>query len=160
MSKNGLGICIDAGHADRANPLLNNGSIAATFQNNVVSSSSLNSSILSFTSYLAALKPQQLLVADALSTIPPSYKYLQQSTYTLTHTGELSGVWIDHPVQDPVDCRTLCNILQINGVDMPPPIRSAGLGPAFLQSFVPMAPFPSACPPPLPQPLPQCAPQL
>jgi hypothetical protein len=142
MDKNSIGILIDAGLPQREVPY--KGTVTATFQNNVVSNSSTTAALLTFTRSIAALDPQELFFTTSGDF--GGWNYLQNSTFTISHTGELDDLWIDHPVQDPVDCRTLCNNLQINGRDIPRGTRSAELGPPLM----------SACP----APLPVCPPQL
>jgi hypothetical protein len=144
LDKNDIGVVMDAGLPFRGASLYHyTGSLDATFHNNVVSNSSTSPAFLSFTRYRASQDPEGLVLGD---TLVLGYEYLQNSTYTVTHTGELAGLLIDHPVQDPVDCRTLCNDLQINGVAIPRGTRSTELGP----------PLKLACP----LPLPVCSPQL
>jgi hypothetical protein len=140
INGNAIGVVIDAQDVLRPRPY--SGSMTATFANNLITNSVTTPALVTFTHFYAALDQQQLVVSECCV----SFEYLQNSTHIITHTGELDGLWIDHPVRDPIDCRTLCNALQINGEGIPRGTRSIELGPPLM----------SACPPPLPQ----CAPQL
>jgi hypothetical protein len=139
LDKNTFGVIVHGGLVYRTIafvpvPLPYSGTTDATFQDNVITNSKSAPALVTFTHPVAAVDPQQLLVPKNGLT----YKYLQQSTFTISDSGELADAWIDHPVLDPVDCRMLCNELEINGVSEAPPIRS-GLGPPFM----------SVCPQPI-----------
>jgi len=97
------------------------GRIDVTFQNNDVTGNSRTPLALTFTRNIAANDPMRL---DP-TLFATSFQYVQNSFFSVSDPdGSLVGAWLDHPVTDPIDGRTLNNRLFLNGDEMPPPIRT------------------------------------
>lgn len=79
-----------------------------------------NGALITYTNSRATELPCELDPANAPPACPTVmggryWKYLRDSVFNLVHTGELDGVWIDHPAADPVGGAVLNNVLIING---------------------------------------------
>ncbi len=115
ISNNTFGFSIAAGFPFRTlagspDPRLHNGMLNLSFEDNEVAGNLEAPAIITFTQLSATLAPAQL----------NQWKYLEHSTFNLTDpNGELNGYWFDHPATDPIDGRTLQNILSINGTVIP-----------------------------------------
>jgi len=107
---NSFGVTIDAGFPYRADQRLWNASFSVAFSGNVISGSKRSPALITFTRNEATIFPKML----------KAYKYLQDSTFTLSDSGgNLNGYWFDHPATDPTDGRLLNNTLIVNGVTVP-----------------------------------------
>jgi hypothetical protein len=110
ITNNSFGVTIDAGFPYRTDPRRYTGTLDVAFENNQVVENRLTPALISFTRNEATLSPSRLNF----------WKFLERSTFNITYPdGELDGYWFDHPVSDPIDGRTLQNILKINGVEIP-----------------------------------------
>jgi len=126
IMNNWFGVSIDAGFPYRTfqgTPDLRQftGSLDLGFEGNQASGN-VQSAIITFERNTATLHPVQM---DP-SKRPTSYKYLQSASYNVRYDdGSLDGYWVDHPVVDPIDRRILNNHLIVNGLEIPPPVRTA-----------------------------------
>lgn len=119
ISNNKFGFSIDAGFPYRTfggspDPRLHNGTLNLSLAGNEVIGNLLAPALISFTRNTATLTPNNPL--NGLS----QYKYLEHSIFDVTDSdGNLQSYWLDHPVSDPIDGRTLQNTLSINSVEIP-----------------------------------------
>ena len=115
ISNNSFGFTIAAGFPYRTfagapDPRLFNGTLDLTLEDNEVVGNVLAPALISFTRSSTTITPSELA----------QWKYLEHSTYNIADPdGELTGYWFDHPVTDPIDGRTLYNVLRINGAVIP-----------------------------------------
>jgi len=122
ITNNSAGAVVDAGFSFRTqnsifDPRLYTGRFKLTFANNRISRNIRTPAIISFTRFTASNNPAQLDPADRAQ----SYKYLESAIYEITYSnGELDGYWFDHPETEPIDRRTLNNVLRINRNDISP----------------------------------------
>ena len=120
------GIVINGGQVFRTNRLvpderLFTGALDLTFRHNAIDAgpTARAGSLITFTNSRATELPCELDPANTPATCPSVmngqyWKYLQDADFAIRHTGELDGYLLDHPVQDPVDGRTLSNVVTIN----------------------------------------------
>jgi len=126
ITNNWFGVSIDAGFPYRTfqgtpDPRQYTGSLDLGFEGNQASGN-VQSAIITFERNTTTLHPVQM---DP-SKRPTSYKYLQSASYNVRYDdGSLDGYWVDHPVVDPIDRRILNNHLIVNGLEIPPPVRTA-----------------------------------
>ena len=112
IRSNKIGVVIDAGFPHRAvdssvDPRLFRGSLDVTLRDNDVAANLSAPALMTFTRNSAALSPAQL----------SSWKYLQDSSFRISDPQDsLADYWLDHPEVDPIDGRTLQNVLTINGI--------------------------------------------
>jgi hypothetical protein len=112
ISKNSFGIIVDAGPIFRFFGHPFESTLEGTFQNNNIDQNTRSPALITFTDISAALAQKKKLSPEVLTL-----QYLQNSTFRLLDSdGELNGFWFDNPSTDPLDGRTLNNILTINGV--------------------------------------------
>jgi hypothetical protein len=108
---NRIGVVIDAGFPYRVvdsnvDPRLFRGSLDVNFRDNDVAANLSAPALITFTRNSAALSPTQL----------SSWKYLQDSSFLISDPqNSLADYWLDHPAFDPIDGRTLRNVLTVNG---------------------------------------------
>ncbi len=113
IKNNNLGVIMDAFISplpNRMSPQLFTGTFDLTFEDNEIVGNVLTPALISFTLFTAALHPDAEL---------PMWKYLERSIFDIRHDGELDGYWFDHPATDPIDERTLENVLKVNGDEIP-----------------------------------------
>jgi len=107
LMNNSFGVKIDAGFAFRADQRTWTAGFRTIFSGNSISGSKRTPALISFTHSTAAIYPAAL----------KDFKYLQDSTLTIRDSGgDLEGYWLDRPMTDPIDGRTLNNVLEVNGV--------------------------------------------
>ena len=126
INRNDVGVVVDGNYPYRtqnriADCRLFEGRIAVTFQNNDVTGNSRTPLALTFTRNIAANDPRRL---DP-TLFATSFQYVQNSFFSVSDPdGSLVGAWLDHPLTDPIDGRTLNNHLFLNGDELPAPIRT------------------------------------
>ena len=109
ISNNALGVTIDAGFPYRLEYSFT-GTLDLTFNSNQIVGNRLTPALISFTRNTATLFPSELDL----------WNFIGNSTFNIKYSsGDLDGYWFDHPVSDPIDGRTLRNILKINGAIIP-----------------------------------------
>ncbi len=126
IDQNDIGVVIDGDYPYRTvngveDCRLFEGRLNVTFQNNDVTRNLRTPLALTFTRNVAATDLRRL---DP-RFFPTSFQYVQNSFFSLSDPdGSLVGGWLDHPVTDPIDGRTLNNHLFLNGDEVPAPIRT------------------------------------
>jgi hypothetical protein len=123
---NRFAVMIDGGFPYRANLGVTDcrrfgGTYDLSFARNTIATSVSTNALITLTRNTSALNPTQLTPGPGKT----SFQYLEGARFTVHDPeGELSPLWIDHPVTDPVDGRVLGNRLTINGSDVPAPTRT------------------------------------
>ncbi len=126
INQNDIGVVIDGDYPYRtfnhvADCRLFEGRIDVTFKDNDVTGNLRAPLALTFTRNIAATDRRRL---DP-KLFATSFQYVQNSFFSVSDPdGSLVGGWLDHPVTDPIDGRTLNNRLFLNADEMPPPFRT------------------------------------
>jgi len=125
IAHNNYGVVMDAGFAHRtlhsiSDPRLYTGTFDLAFEHNVIGGNVRTPALITFTRSTAALNPVQLNPDCPGNATIGCFKYLERSLFDIRDaTGELDGYWFDHPEIEPIDGRTLTNVLRINGNVIP-----------------------------------------
>jgi hypothetical protein len=126
IAQNDIGVVVDGDYPYRtfnhvADCRLFEGRIDVTFKDNDVTGNLRTPLALTFTRNIAATDRTRLDPKKSAT----SFQYVQNSVFSVSDPDAFfAGGWLDHPLTDPIDGRTLHNRFFLNGDEVPAPIRS------------------------------------